>query len=317
MAASFPIGSGGFLVGANLPWIIYGCDFGRNAWYPSGGIAGNASQRQLADETFRRVAGRGVRSVRWFMLCDGRSGITFSDDGTPLGLDGGVFADLDAAVALARQHGLTLLFTLLDFLLLRPERVINGVQISGHRDVVCDERRRQALLDRVLAPILARYGNESTIAAWDIINEPEWATLGLGTSDHRAAVSRPAMRDFIGLVVDLVHRLTQQPATVGSASAGWLDLVRGLGLDFYQPHWYDHLGNVAALHLPLADFKLDRPALLGEFPTSNSRKRIDEILDIAHSAGYTGAFLWSVLSDDGASDYASAEMTLARWRASH
>ena len=29
---------GRFLVGANLPWIDYGTDFGTSAWHPSGGL---------------------------------------------------------------------------------------------------------------------------------------------------------------------------------------------------------------------------------------------------------------------------------------
>ncbi|MGH9197116.1 MAG: hypothetical protein ACRD1T_15430, partial [Acidimicrobiia bacterium] len=169
-------------MGANLPWVIYGCDFGRNRWFPNGGLATN-NKLPLADEAFRRLVRQGVRSVRWFTLCDGRAGVLYSDDGSPLGLDECFFRDLDAAVNLARHHGIALLLMLLDFCWLGRPAIINGVQTGGRREIIRDPQKRQRLLDRVIAPILARYGEEPTIAAWDIMNEPEWVTLGIGTRD--------------------------------------------------------------------------------------------------------------------------------------
>jgi hypothetical protein len=118
------------------------------------------------------------------------------------------------------------------------------------------------------------------------------------------------MRAYIGQVTDAVHAHTRQLATVGSASTRFLGLVRGLGLDVYQAHWYDHFEAIA----PLARRPdLDRPLILGEFPTKGSQKDLATILDTAYRAGYAGAMPWSVLATDDATDFAAAADPLAAW----
>jgi hypothetical protein len=90
---------------------------------------------------------------------------------------------------------------------------------------------------------------------------------------------------------------------VGSASTRWLALVQGLGLDFYQPHWYDRFEAVAPLATPVADLACDRPVVLGEFPTRGSRSDPEVVLTTARRAGYAGALYWSVMADDSATDF--------------
>src|ERR687891_358199 len=79
-----------FLMGANLPWVHYGIDFGANAWRPDGGIA-QPEEREEVEKAFAQLTVSGVQYVRWFLLCDGRAGIRFTDGGTPLSLDDFVF----------------------------------------------------------------------------------------------------------------------------------------------------------------------------------------------------------------------------------
>src|SRR5688500_2891984 len=86
-----------FLLGANLPWVHYGIDFGANAWRPEGGMAQQDERAQI-ELTFAGLAASGVQCVRWFLFCDGRAGIRFSDGGRPIGLDDFVFRDVDAAL---------------------------------------------------------------------------------------------------------------------------------------------------------------------------------------------------------------------------
>lgn len=71
----------------------------------------------------------------------------------------------------------------------------------------------------------------------------------------------------------------------------------------------------APLGRALAAARLDRAAWLGEYPTRNSQASIEQVLDLARGAGYAGAFAWSVLAQDEASDFASAGPALARWSA--
>src|SRR5678815_1322796 len=75
-----------FSVGANLPWITSGGDFGANVWRPQGGLAAQGVSLD-AFASLTELRGLGVETIRWFMFCDGRAGIRFDDDGSPLGLD--------------------------------------------------------------------------------------------------------------------------------------------------------------------------------------------------------------------------------------
>jgi hypothetical protein len=296
-----------FTIGANLPWIAYGGDFGANAWRPEGGLHTRVDELTRALD---RTATAGVRRLRWFMLCDGRAGIRFASDGAPLGLDDSFYSDVDAALAAAAHREIEIMFVLLDFLWCAPAHLVTGVPLGGRCDVLQDAGKRGALLEHVLTPILERYGRSPQIFAWDIINEPEWAMCGLGARRRRSCVPLDAMREFVRDAAALVHLHTRQSATVGSASAHWLDAWRDLGLDFYQAHWYEHLESRAPLARPVRDLGLDRPVLLGEFPSRVSPIEVRRILDTARTAGYSGGFFWSVLADDVATDFESAEAAL-------
>ena len=296
----------GFSLGANLPWIAYGGDFGANAWRPAGGV-----QTRLEDlsRALDRLAMAGIRRIRWFMLCDGRTGIQFAPDGAPLGLDDRFFTDMDAALAAASSRDMEIMFVLFDFLWCAPARSVAGVQLGGRGDVLRDGAKRAALLDHVLSAIFERYGDNPQIFAWDIINEPEWVTCGLGAR-RRSCVSHDTMKEFVRKAAALVHRHTGQAVTVGSASTQWLEAWRDLGLDFYQAHWYEHLERRAPLARAVRDLKLDRPVMLGEFPSRLASRELQWILETARAAGYSGAFVWSLLANDAATDFATAEAVL-------
>ena len=288
-----------FTIGANLPWLRYGGDFGANAWYPGGGLRRRTDLDDIRAH-LTRLASRGVTAVRWFMLCDGRAGVRFASDGAPLGPDAALFADVDAAEALAEQAGVKLIFVLLDFRWCAPRHIVRGVSLGGHRATLARPALRSALIERVIAPVLERYGRSPFIHAWDLINEPEWVTRGAALWNPFRGVSWGAMRAYIAAAADGVHSLTVHQATVGSAAARWLRLVRGTGLDFYQPHWYDHLERRSPLERPVAQLGLDRPAWLGEFPTRGSAHNPRRLVDAARGAGYQGALFWSVFANDAA-----------------
>jgi hypothetical protein len=276
-----------FLTGANLPWVHYGIDFGANAWRPDGGVA-QAEERAQLEATFADLAASGVQYVRWFLFCDGRAGIAFSAGGRPLGLDDFVFRDVDAALDIARRHGIRIMFVLLDFLWCDPASAARGVQMGGRADMLTGAASRDALLDRVLRPLLERYAEEPAILAWDVINEPEWITTVAPTELHA----------WLGDTVALIHSATSHPATIGSAGVRWRDRYTNLNLDFYQVHWYDSLKRQPTLDTPVDELGFDRPVLLGEFPTRGSKRTPGEIVDAARAAGYSGAFYWSVLAKD-------------------
>jgi hypothetical protein len=290
-----------FWLGANLPWLTYGCDFGANLWQPEGGVA-QPGRRATLRVALERLAGQGTRTVRWFMLADGRAGIVESPEGRIEGLDDHVFRDADAALEELERTGLQVIFVLFDFHWFMARQVAEGVRLGGRSAVAIDADERRRLIGRVVTPLVERYGRHPSVLAWDVLNEPEWVTRRRWGLPRRGLVPRAAMRAFIRDVVDVIHRHGSQAATAGSASACSLRLVEGLGLDVYQVHWYDHLDPRAPLAAPVADLGLDRAVILGEFPTRGSQRSPEDIVRTAREAGYAGALAWSALAGDEASD---------------
>lgn len=301
-----PMGPTAFRTGANLPWIDCSWDFGACAWSPEGGLSAKPAAQAKLDATFGKLAAEGVQDVRWFLLGDGRAGIRFAEDGTPLGLDHAVLKDLDVAIAAARKHGLQITFSMVDFGFGHEAKVTNGVQAGGHLDVLRDPAKRQALIEKVMVPIAKHVGDDPAVAAWEIINEPEWITFGAGSADPRKSIAPDEMKAFVRDATAALHAAAPKPVTVGSAATRWLPMMENLGLDFYQAHWYDHLELVSPLNKSVASLNLDRPVILGEYPTKASKKGADEILESAHKAGFGGAWGWGIHSTEGASDPAVA-----------
>jgi hypothetical protein len=267
-------------------------------------------QRSRLADAFALLAGQGLRWVRWFMLCDGRSGLRMGAGGTPQGLDDRFFDDADAGLALAGEHGLRLMLVLLDFHWFGPAEWVGGVQLRGRAEMVTRGDRRAALRENVIAPVLARYGRHPAVWAWDVINEPDWVvrrTRALGPP----AASPLVMQALIEEVAGDVRRHTGHRVTVGLVGTRALDLVRGAGLDFYQLHWYDSVADQVPLDGPVASLGLDRPVLLGEFPTLGSPRPPRAIVNAARRGGYAGALAWSLLATDTASDATLAGPALA------
>jgi hypothetical protein len=281
------------VVGVNLPWIGYGTDVGASLWFPEGGLSRRPEALERLDRTLAALARDGVAVVRVFLLCDARSGVRFDDQGVPIGIDEAVLPDIDAMVASARRHQIGLMPVLLDFHLCGVPTIVNGVQLGGHSRLIADPDAGAVFIDRVIRPIVERYASDEAVIAWDIFNEPEWCL--------RKAVSFEALQRFLGDAVTRVQQTATQPVTIGSAGTWRLDLVRPLGLDFYQIHWYDRFG-WPALARPVADLGLgDRPVILGEFAGRGTR--IADVLEAARHAGYEGALIWSVLAEDAESAY--------------
>lgn len=300
-----------FVIGVNLPWIGYGTDVGTSAWFPEGGLSRQPAALETLDRTLAQIARDGITIARVFLLCDARSGVRFDPAGVPLGIDEAVLPDIEAMLDAARRHGVGLIPVLLDFHLCGPRKLATGVQLGGRSHLVTDAKAGAAFVARVLAPIVDRFGQDEAVAAWDVINEPEWCLRG-GLFSRRTAVHFEAMQQFLGAAVTCVKRRARQPVTIGCAGTWRLDLVTPLGLDFYQVHWYDRFG-WPALARPVSELGLeDRPVILGEF--SGRSTRIAEVLDAAKAAGYEGALVWSVLSDDPHSAYPSGLGDWARAR---
>ena len=234
------------LHGANYPWFNYGTDFGANAW----GVSGVHSSGAYAAD-FRDMTAKGVHVVRWWVFTDGRAGITSDRAGIPTGLDRWVFPDLDRALAIAAARCVYLVPVLFDFKLFARAETVNGVQLGGRSGWIADPARRNALIDNVVEPVLARYGRHPQVLMWEVMNEPEWGIADLPEADvgpDIEPVTRAQFWAFASRVSRAVHAASAASVTIGSASLKWHRVwtdayaaaarLPRLDLDGYQAHYY-------------------------------------------------------------------------------
>ena len=292
--------------GVNLPWICYGGDFGANAWAPAGGL----SCRDSSDlhRILERAATAGTQLIRWFVLTDGRAGISYDASGTPRELQPVVLDDLAVALDALRTHGLRMVPVLFDFTWTDAARVVNDVRLGGRAAVLRDAVSRHALW-RVVDTLVGPFGRHEGIAMWDLWNEPDWMMAPWRPPVRRLAPRR--VRQALEELALHVRWHATQPITVGLASTRGLSLCRMLDLDVLQVHWYDPLESRAPLaHRP--DVPWSRaPWILGEFPTRGSARTPETIVSMARHAGYVAAWPWSLNADDRSTDSEATVEVLA------
>ena len=254
-------------------------------------------------------------AVRVFVFADGRAAPEFGTDDHVTGLDDLFFEDFDVLLEAARQHGLGVIPVLLDFTWFDLGRLENEVQLGGRSGVLRNANRRQAFLDNAVEPLVRRYCDNSQIVAWEVINEPEWATKELPTGFQTTdPVALAEMQEFVRLCAETIHSCAGQKVTVGSARRMWLHHWSGLGLDLYQFHWYEHF----SVEEPFpwhrySKLGLDKPVIVGEVPTAGSRYSTRDYLLAASTGGYEGLLLWSYRAQDDKSGYAGARSMLEGW----
>ena len=254
----------------------------------------------------RRRRGRALSLVRFFIFCDGRAAPSFGPDGAVVGIDDVFYRDFDVLVRAAERRGVLLMPVLLDFGWCAHPRMVSGVQLGGHADVIRDAGKRHTFLEHALRPLLERYARHPAIFAWDVCNEPEWVIDEIPDAFRRNhdVVSLAEMRAFVQSCASYVHGLTStQLVTVGSARRMWLQHWRNCDLDLYQFHWYDHFAREEPFPWRAYDeLGLDKPCLIGEVPTENTRYRQQEFAAAAEAAGYSGLLFWSYGARDAASN---------------
>jgi len=224
--------------------------------------------------------------ARIFLFTDLRAGMLFDASGMPIGFTAKVYEDMQALLDSAKALGIKLMPVLFDYLL------ADGGGLAEHADLINDPAKRQALIN-IFSAFISTFGNNSSIYAWDIMNEPEYASASTITN----------LRAFVSAFTNLIH--TNAPGarvTVGSRNRS--DMVanwQGLGLDLYQFHYYDSMAGTYPLNYQASLLGLDKPVIAGELQPSDVVNK----LNILEKNGYVGGLFW----EDGnytisAADYA-------------
>lgn len=289
----------GFFLGVNYPWHEYGVDVHTTAW---GDYTILGDEDAVAAE-LSTLASHGARAIRWWVLGDGRAAPDFAVDGTPLALDEEALANVGALLDLADEAGLTVMPVLLDFGWCAAEQEVSGVRLGGHADVFADPEKRRALVSDVVVPLAAAFAEHPAVAAWDLVNEPEWAFDGesYGLGDHCAAADVVA---YVNEATPAIAEVAPQPTTVGSASYAWMGQYwTDTSVDVLQFHDYWEALDSLDAEVP---GRAGRPVVLGEFPTMGVD--LAGTLDSAFEGGFSGAMPWSGYADDDATDLDLGEL---------
>ena len=305
-----------FLAGLNYPWKT-GQDFGTGGWGHSG--VSDPTTYQEIDADFANMAAEGVRVVKWRVFSDGRYGLQFDANGVVTGLDEQFFPDVDAALEIARRHDMYLVLTLFSSGLWTADCQSGSVRLGGQAATLTDPARRQALVERAVVPLLDHLAASDRVVAFETIAEPEWGVAELNQEqDARIKLPGATLREFVDEVTRAIHQHTRSLATLESNRFSNMQNWQHLGLDYYSFSWYDWLEPYEPLATPASAANLDRPVVIGEYPASGSTYySLPQVLDIAHSMGYAGAFGWSYWSGDGISRWRDVAPTFSTWVAGH
>lgn len=328
-----------FWHGCNYPWssdgttIFYGLDFGANVW---GSHLGVSTRVPAVSRDFARMAALGFTVARWFVFADGRAGITYDDRGLPTGPDPQLFADMDAALQIARDAAIRLDLVLLDHrwmfeglheTLADPATgaLFDARLPEGRSRVLHAKAGREALVRQLFDPLVRRYGRSgeradlgSQIFAFELMNEPDFI-VEEWERDLSPRATRPLpftiLADLVSRLSDLVHEHTNAMTTIGCARLhnlwAWDD--PSLGLDVLQIHSYPDTRrpdlDVDLFGMSASALGVHHRVILGEFPGDGPRQHpkgasppattLDQYLEFAHTNGYVGAWPWSFSGTDG------------------
>jgi len=327
-----------YLHGVNYPWstdgttVFYGLDFGANVW---GSHLGVSTRRDAIARDFAAMASLGFTVARWFVFADGRSGIVYDDRGFPERPDPQLFADMDAALEIARDAGMRIDFVLLDHRWMfegvretipdpATGTLLEGRLPYGRAHVLHSASGRGALTQRIFLPLVQRYGRRGaradlaeSVLAFELMNEPDFV-VDEWERDLSSHVARPlpfeALAEMVALLSDIVHDHSSALATLGCARVhnlwAWDD--DALGLDVLQVHSYPdvkHVEREADLFgTSVSALGVRRDVILGEFPGNAPERHplgaspppttLDDYLEFAVSGGYAGAWPWSFSGTD-------------------
>ena len=205
-----------------------------------------------------------------------------------------MYGDFDAALALAQTYDLYF-----DFVLFNAPTAIPSSWITD------PSQRSQLVL--ALGQLFAHYKGNSHVLSWEVFNEPEYDIWN-------GKIAQAPVQATVQSIASAVHANSNAYVTVGSAMLDGLPMWIGLGLDYYEAHWYDYMSSgdfcARCTDYPTvqAKYGLDQPLVIGELYASSSVDARQRFIDF-YNKGYAGAWPWSMFpshTSDGLSiDFAA------------
>jgi hypothetical protein len=178
-----------------------------------------------------------------------------------------------------------------------------------------DDAGQRTWLANALGPLFAHYKDNPRVMTWEIFNEPDLDVWN-GKS------SQESMRATAGEIVNAIHANSSAYATIGTGMIDGLSMTTGLGLDYYEAHWYPNMaqGDYCAICRNYdgikAQHNLDAPLVIGEMYLGTDVKDAHLQLDDLYSKGYAGTWPWSMFpnstSDKLAIDWNSVRIFAGR-----
>ena len=261
-----------FAVGANLPWIERGCDFG------CGLTRGVRANRDKLDLIFRDMSRRGVRVVRWELFPNDAWQVRRAADGTPTDINPAVRFDLDEALTLAARNDVFLLPVLFP----DPDRV----PLTWFTDAA-----QADALGAALRPLYARYRSHPHVFGWEVVTGAE------RLEDATLATRDQLRRHGMAVIDPLRAAAPDKIVFIGPGDVTRIDTWTGLGADAYDPqHTTNMTGDACASCRAAADVRVaeaaDAPVMIGGFDAATDSDGATALGAYVRQ-GYAGALAWS------------------------
>ncbi|HEV3096667.1 MAG TPA: hypothetical protein VG104_05945 [Candidatus Dormibacteraeota bacterium] len=304
------LGGNWFVLGYDYPWKDYSYDFGTSANITQNYSAINA---QFAD-----MAANGTHVTRWYVFNDGSQALVFNGSGWITGIKNptAFYQDFDQMLAIAQANNVYLVLDMLD------GTFVNTSAPASDKLTFTDSSAMQSYMDNVMKPILQRYGTNRQILAWSPVNEPDYFTSGVNAGAGFQAIPYANMQTYMRTFNSYVHTYSSQMSTVENGPLATTHFWTGLGFDFYSPHWYDWmdqygLTSPGPMTTQASSWHLDKPIVLGELPSGNSKYSVAQLISGLYNNGYAGAMFWSVNAGDGPSNYPGSKSQMQAFAQAH
>ena len=270
-----------------------------------------------------QIEAAGGNAMRWWLHTNGRNSPIFDASGNVTGLNTNEITNMKTVLDMAYERGITISMCLWSFDMLQPQ----GQDQEMMKGFVESKEKTQTYIDNALIPILEAIDDHPAVLSWEIFNEAEGMTQEFGWTPVRTQMMY--VQQFVNLTAGAIHRTVPsaqvstgiwsfRAATDIEGNTNYYSddrLIAAGGdvdgtLDFYQVHYYpDNFGpNLSPFHRPADWWGLDKPIVIGEFPSraidggnTDPEYTITEAYQLAYEYGYAGAMAWDFRGFDGGS----------------